>query len=107
MSHVVIEVEACVPRTFMKNGVVRYTKKTYRTWVNLGRWPVLYRDRQIIVVKQFGSVCLYHADGTMELAGYTKTHPKAHLVPRSHGWWRIQPESLKALKRPSSGPRSP
>jgi hypothetical protein len=95
---VVVEVEAFVPRKYVRKGIGHSTAKRYRTWVDMGRWPVLYRDREVVLVKQFGSICLYHPDGNMDLAGYNAKHPKAHLIPKNHGWWRLSPESVVTLR---------
>jgi hypothetical protein len=95
---VVVEVEAWVPRQYERKGLRHTTAKRYRTWVALGRWPVLFRNREVILVKQFGSICLYGPDGEMDLAGFNAKHPKAHLVPERHGFWRLAPESVVTLR---------
>jgi hypothetical protein len=102
MEKVVVRVEAWLPRTYKKNGEYHLTKKKFRAQVMLGRWPVVYRDRDVIVVKQFGAVCIYHSDGQMALAGYNVDHPQAHLIPKNHGRWSLVLDSIKALKPSSS-----
>ena len=92
--HVTIQVSAYMPKTYLKGGEKRLTKKTFSTWVSVGRFPVLYHDKSVILVRQFGSHSLYHADGTMSMAGYHRDHPGAHRIPARHGTWRIHPDSI-------------
>ena len=95
---VIVEVEAWLPRAYA-DGSGRQTKKTFRTWLKVGAWPVLYADRENVVVKQFGVISIYSmADGSMESAGYGTAHPAASMVPESHGRWRLNPVSLKKVR---------
>lgn len=97
--YVTVQVETFLPRVYVRGGFAHETIRRYPTQVELGRWPVLYVDREVIVVRQFGSVSLYErTTGRMIIAGYNKKHVKARLVPERHGWWRIAPASLIALK---------
>jgi hypothetical protein len=92
---VTVEIEAWKPRPYLRDKT-RMTKKTFPTWVNLGKWPVLYHDQDVVVVKQFGSISLYEpTTGQMRMGGYRRDHLKAKLVPESHGGWRLSPESVK------------
>ncbi len=95
---VTVQVEAWLPRTLAtKNGTQRKTKKLFRTWASLGSWPVLYAGREGILVRQFGSLSIYHSDGSMSMAGFNRDHPAAKRVPAKHGSWRLEPESVKHL----------
>jgi hypothetical protein len=96
---VIVEVETLRPRPYA-DGSGRQTKKTFRTWVSVGSWPVIYVDKKYVIVKQFDCLGIYHSDGSMDSAGYSKTHPAvvAGRLPENHGWWRLNPTSLGKLR---------
>jgi hypothetical protein len=69
-----------------------------RVWINVGRWSVLYFDRDVIVVKQFGTVSLYDSSGQADLAGFKPDHQKAAMIPARQYGWRLSADSVAALK---------
>lgn len=95
---VLVQVEAWQPRRQIR-WTSRLTKKLFRVWFNVGRWPVLYADREVVIVKQFGSVSVYsRQSGDYSSAGFMAEHPAANRIPERHGRWRLEESSLKKVK---------
>jgi hypothetical protein len=101
---VVVEVEGLAPKEYIRGGVCHLTKRLHPHVFQLGAWPVLYHDRDIILVRQFGIHALYWKDTGVFLGGTicNSKHPKARLIPpwrRQKGGWCINHKSLEKLKK--------
>ena len=94
MKRVTIEVQASLPRP-RKDDPSKLTRKRYRQWMPIGKWPVVYQDRKHIVIKQFGCIAVYGSDGSPRSVSWTLNHPKSSILPFRIYDWRIQPASLK------------
>ena len=95
---VIIQVSAYLPKMLMVEGKERPSRKRYLTWVSVGRHPLLYCDRENIIVRQFGSVSIYVRDGSMRSAGYKLDHPNADRIPYRPRNWRVHPDSVAQLR---------
>jgi hypothetical protein len=101
---VVVEVEGLAPRQYTRGGETHYTKRLYPHTFQLGSWPVLYHDRDVILVRQFGIHALYWSKEGVFLGGTicNNDHPKANVIPpwkRQKSGWRISEKSLEKLKK--------
>lgn len=74
------------------------TKKMFLQWVSVGRAKVLYHDREIVLLRAFGSESLFQPSGHASLTSFNRKHPASKNIPEPHGRWRIHPDSVKTLK---------
>ena len=98
MPTVAIQALTSLPKTYVRNGQEHKTRKRFPAWITVGRFPVLYCDRKVIIVRQFCVESIYAPDGSSFSAGYSLGHPKAKHVPYKLKMWRIHPDSVAKLR---------
>jgi hypothetical protein len=91
-----IQAEVWLPKPMVRDPS-RLTKKRVRQTIVIGTGRVLYHDRDLILVRAFGSTSTFYPHGQARSGSHKTTHPKHELL-ESAFWWQLTPASVEKLK---------